>query len=72
MHKYGQRLSDALENAMKLKDLKNQEREINDEYERIFLKKKKSERKQKLPTFNDGKLNKKEKAEQFDRPEFFE
>ena len=62
------RLNDIFENTMILKYLKDQEREINDEYGKILLEKKKLERKQQLPTFN-GKFNKKRKADQFDRHE---
>ena len=56
---------------MILKDLKDQEREINNEYQKFFIKKKKLKRNKQLPKFND-KLNKKRKADQFDRHELNE
>ena len=54
------------ENTTTLKDLKDQEREINNEYRKISLKRNKLERKRQLPTFNG---NKKKKSDQFGRHE---
>ena len=51
-----------------LRELKNQEREINDEYRKILLKREEIRKKEQLPTFN-GKLNKKRKENQFVRHE---
>ena len=62
------RLSDVFENSMTLKDLKDQEREISDEYLKIILKKEKIEKKsnQKLSEYNSN-IDKKRKADDFDR-----
>ena len=44
------RLSNVFGNTMTLKDLKDKEREINDKYRNILLKKEELERKQQLPS----------------------